>query len=129
MAAPHADLLSRHNPSRHQHVALKILTGNATRWNRESKLQELQVLQRLSFPPGFCSQHCIRLVDHFYQRGVDVNDGEHLCMATELMGASVASIRKTIPDQFIPVTVTKRILRHLLRGIAELHSRQIAHTG
>ncbi|THH12857.1 hypothetical protein EW146_g7302 [Bondarzewia mesenterica] len=102
--------------------------GKATQLNRENKLRELEVLQRLSSPPGSYPKHCVRLDEHFYQPGVDAADGEHLCMAMELMCSSVSSIRHDKADIFIPVSVVKRMLRHLLSGIADIHSRGIAHT-
>jgi serine/threonine-protein kinase SRPK3 len=111
------------------HISLNILKGRETLWNREGKLNELQVLQALSIPQELSSQHCITLVDHFYQPGVDVEDGEHLCLATELMGGTLTSVRKSSPHEFIPIDAVKRILRHILLGMVGMHARGIAHTG
>ena len=56
------------------HVVIKILTGQATRLNREHKLLELEVRQRLSsmMTPN---DHCARLLTHFVHPGFD-DDGE-----------------------------------------------------
>ncbi|KAF8335635.1 kinase-like protein [Amanita rubescens] len=83
------------------HVAIKILTGHATFLNREHKLRELEVLQRLrSVTPDGSYDHCASLLTQFtLQKG-----------------------------KFIPVPTVKRILRHVLLGIARLHKCGIAHT-
>jgi serine/threonine protein kinase len=106
-------------------VALKILTGAATQLNREHKLRELEALNLLK--SGDLA-HVVRLSDYFYHTGIE-EDGEHLCMVTELQHSTVQSIRQSIPDGFIPVQVSKRILLHTLRGLAAMHPFRIAHTG
>jgi serine/threonine-protein kinase SRPK3 len=109
-------------------VAIKILTGYATELNREQKLRELEVLQRLSSVTP--NDHCARLLTHFVHPGFD-DDGEHICLVTELLSSGVQDNLVSLhhEDRFIPVPAVKRMLRHVLSGIAHLHMSGIAHTG
>lgn len=111
------------------HVAIKILTGYATRLNREHKLCELEVLQRLSSAlPEDSDDHCTRLLTQFVHPGID-DDGEHLCLVTELFLSNVQDAQTALQDESIPVPTVKRILRHVLLGIARMHKCGVAHTG
>ena len=111
------------------HVAVKILTGYATHLNRDHKLRELEVLQRLSSTtPDDSSGHCVRFLAQFIHPGIE-EDGEHLCLVTELFWSNVQDFQETLQGGFIAVPTVKQILRHLLLGIARLHKCGIAHTG
>lgn len=122
----HVGLFSSDN----KHVAIKILSGYATRLNREQKLRELEVFQCLaSADPKDTSNHCASLLTHFTHPGIEKDDGEHLCLVTELFTSNVQDVREALPDTFIPVPTVKRILKHVLLGIAHLHKHGIAHTG
>jgi serine/threonine-protein kinase SRPK3 len=111
-------------------VAIKILTGYATSLNREQKLREFEVHQRLSSVTPTRNDHCVRLSTHFVHPGFD-DDGEHICLVTELLGPNVQVTLNSLQleDGFIPVPAVKRMLRHVLFGIARLHMCGIAHTG
>jgi serine/threonine-protein kinase SRPK3 len=110
------------------HVAIKILTGYGTVLNREHKLRELEVLQRLSsVTPDGSYDHCASLLTQFVYPGID-DDKEHLCLVTELFGSSVQDVLKALQGGFIPVPTVKRILRHVVLGIASLHKCGIVHT-
>jgi hypothetical protein len=108
------------------HVAIKILTGYATRLNREHKLRELEVLQCLSSVAP--DDHCARLLAQFVHPGID-DDEEHLCLVTGLLSSSVEDTLEALHGGFIPVPVVKRMLRHVLLGVARLHKYGIVHTG
>ena len=110
------------------HVAMKILTGYATHLNRDHKLRELEVLQRLSSVTPDDSDRCVRFLAQFTHPGID-EDGDHLCLVTELFWSSVQECQATLQSGFIAVPTVKQILRHLLLGIARLHKCGIAHTG
>lgn len=111
------------------HVAIKILTGYATHLNHDHKLRELEVFQRLSSVARHdSSDHCVRLLAHFNHPGID-EDGEHLCLVTELFWSNVQDIQATLQGGFFAVPTVKQMLRHLLLGIARLHKCGIAHTG
>jgi serine/threonine-protein kinase SRPK3 len=112
------------------HVAIKILTGYATRMNREQKLRELEILQLLSsVTPESPYNHCAHLLTQFVHPGIDDKDEEHLCLVTKLFVSSVEDTQNALPDERFPVEIAKRIFRHVLRGITCLHKRGIAHTG
>ena len=111
------------------HVAIKILTGYATRLNREQKLRELEVLQRLSSAfPEEPDDHCAKLLTQFVHPGID-EDGEHLCLVMKLFLSNLEDMQEALQDTFLPVPTAKRILRHILLGIARLHKCGVAHTG
>jgi len=116
------------------YVALKILNGYASQLNREDKLQELKVLQRLSSdtsssPSVDPSGSFSRLLTHFYHQGIE-DDGEHLCLVMNLLGSSIHVIRASLPNNgYLPLPIVKRMLRDVLLGIAHAHSRGVAHTG
>ncbi|KAF8803175.1 kinase-like protein [Phlegmacium glaucopus] len=110
------------------HVAIKILTGYATHLNRDHKLRESEVLRCLSsVTPDDSSDHCVRLLAQFIHPGID-EDGEHLCLVTELFWSNVQDSQASLQGGFLPVPTVKKILRHLLLGIARLHKCGIAHT-
>lgn len=114
--------------SQNAFVTLKILSGQATILNRECKLRELEALQRISYPPESASPHCIPLLDTFYHQGIE-EDGEHLCIVTELQHSTIQAIRQSVSNGFIPTPIIKRMLRHVLLGLAHMHERGVAHTG
>jgi serine/threonine-protein kinase SRPK3 len=64
----------------------------------------------------------------FVYPGID--DGkEFLCLVTELFSCSIQDTLEALQGEFIPVPSVKRILRHVLLGIARLHKCGIVHTG
>ncbi|KAL8903828.1 MAG: hypothetical protein Q9171_007266 [Xanthocarpia ochracea] len=81
------------------------------------------------------SAHVITLLDHFYCQGPN---GTHLCLVLEAMGASVAAMTEGLPQNKVarlrfghvsryPKWMAKRVLTHMLHGIAFLHSRGVTH--
>ena len=107
-------------------MAIKILSGYATGLNHEHKLRELEVFQRLSSVTP--NDRCASLLAQFVHPGFD-DDKEHLCLVTELFSCNVEDTLVALQGGFIPVPVVKKILRHALLGIANLHLCGIAHTG
>lgn len=92
-------------------------------------MRELEAFQRLSSAPQeTTSTHLAPLLMHFYHPGID-QDGEHLCLVMELLGCPVDQISRKSGVDWLPVPIVKRILRHLLLGIARLHECGIVHTG
>jgi len=111
----------QHTFKRQHLCSHQILTGYATHLNHDHKLRELEVLQRLSsVTPVDSSNHCVRLVAQFNHPGID-EDGEYLCLVTELFWSNVQDIQATFQVGFIAVPTVKQILRHLLLGIARLY--------
>lgn len=95
--------------------------------NLEHNLRELEVFQRLSSanPPD---SRCPRLLAHFLHPGID-EDGEHLCLVTELFWSSFEDSQALLRNSRTPAPIAKRILTHVLRGLARLHALGIVHTG
>ncbi|KAK0187959.1 kinase-like protein [Armillaria mellea] len=52
--------------------------------------------------------------------------GQHLCLVTKVLGGDVKSL--FLKRGIFPLPLAKRILLHLLRGIAHAHSRGVVHT-
>lgn len=61
-------------------------------------------------------------------KGIE-EDGEHLCLALELQRASLDSVLNTQSVKFYPLPIIKRVLRHVLHGMAALHKCGVVHTG
>ncbi|KAJ3493293.1 hypothetical protein NLJ89_g11053 [Agrocybe chaxingu] len=110
-----------------RHVALKILTGYASRLNAENLLCELAVHKRLASLPANETEHCNRLIAHFVHKGIE-EDGDHLCLALELERSTLKHIWRGHNFKFLPIPIVKRVLRHLLHGLAALHKCGVAHT-
>ncbi|KAJ7231858.1 kinase-like protein [Mycena haematopus] len=107
----------RNIPSGNGFVAVKALTGHMTKMNDKAVSWEAEALRLLSyFPP---SPHCIQLLDEFTISGRG-SAGSHLCFVTLKLSKS----RKT----HFELPTAKRIILHLLRGIAHAHRRGIVHT-
>ncbi|PBK74828.1 kinase-like protein [Armillaria solidipes] len=104
------------------YVALKILNGHHTSLVEQNLVWELKVLERVSSPS---SPHCLGLLSHFTFPGKG-NAGQHLCLVTKVLGGDVKSL--FLKRGIFPLPLAKRILLHLLRGIAHAHSRGVVHT-
>lgn len=76
------------------------------------------------------SKHVIALLDHFGHQGPN---GKHVCIVSEVLGASVSNVLKTCPEyshgrrNFFPKSMVKRILRQVLMGMCFLHSHGVIH--
>jgi serine/threonine protein kinase len=114
------------------YVAIKALKGNSTRLAKQGITWEIASLNRLTSKPptsGVTLIHCAKLLSHFTYPGKG-QDGDHLCIVTEVLGGDVKSLRASIPGmkKFFPLPLAKRILLHTLRGIAHMHSCGVVHT-
>jgi serine/threonine protein kinase len=115
-----------------KYVAIKVLKGYATSLVQKDIMWELAAFELLSAPSpasGLESNHCLRLISHFMHMG-NVQDGEHLCLVTDVMGGDVRSLmRDTVAKHnAMPLPLAKRILLHTLRGIAYMHRCGVVHT-
>ncbi|KAF8885738.1 kinase-like domain-containing protein [Infundibulicybe gibba] len=106
------------------HVAIKILNGYMTDLEKRGLVWERRALDQLSSPSP--SAHCLKLLSNFTIPGKG-SAGEHLCLVTQLLGGDVNSLHDKHSTVF-PFPLAKRILLHLLRGIAHAHSRDVVHT-
>ncbi|KAK0244245.1 kinase-like domain-containing protein [Armillaria nabsnona] len=104
------------------YVALEILNGHHTNLVEQNLVWELEVLECVSSPS---SPHCLGLLSHFTFPGKR-NAGQHLCLVTKVLGGDVKSL--FLKRGIFPLPLAKRILLHLLRGIAHAHSRGVVHT-
>lgn len=81
------------------------------------------------------SIHVIALLDSFEQQGPN---GKHLCLVSEALGPSVATVLEWTPSYRsldragkncyrFPLWICKRILKQVLLGIAYLHAHGVVH--
>ncbi len=77
----------------------------------------------MSSPPS--SPYCLQLKSHFTFPGKG-GAGQHLCLVTKVLGGDIKAL-VTKHGRF-PFPLAKRIILHLLRGIAHAHSRGVVHT-
>ncbi|THH30829.1 hypothetical protein EUX98_g3364 [Antrodiella citrinella] len=105
-------------------VAIKVLTGYMTDTDRKNLVWESDALHAVSHLP--LSAHSIRVLeDHFTIPGKDLS-GDHLCFVTPVYGGDVERLWRANHKKF-PLSLTKRILLHLLRGVAHAHDRGVVH--
>ncbi|KAF8152886.1 kinase-like protein [Mycena galopus ATCC 62051] len=92
--------------------------------NEKAVSWEAEALRVLSARPP--SPHCVRLLDEFTipDRG---SAGSHLCFVLPIYGGDVKALSNTRKSPFDLLTA-KRIILHLLLGIAHAHSRGVVHT-
>ncbi|KDQ25190.1 hypothetical protein PLEOSDRAFT_159843 [Pleurotus ostreatus PC15] len=107
-----------------KYVAVKVLTGHATDLHERKMAWEEEALKRLTFPSE--SDNCVHILEYFTMKGRG-SAGSHLCFTMPLYGGDVRSLIQSRTSPF-PLPLVKRILLHLLRGIAFAHERGIVHT-
>ncbi|KAF9495900.1 kinase-like protein [Pleurotus eryngii] len=105
-------------------VAIKVLTGYTTKMYERGVTWEADALRLLSCTPQ--SKHCVELLDEFTIKGRG-SAGSHLCFAMPFYGGDTKALLKSRNSPF-PLPLAKRIILHLLRGIAFSHERGIVHT-
>ena len=114
-----------------KHVTIKILAGYATKLNKASIVfRELEIAKMLASQTADSKgKHVARIQDHFIKSGIDKDDGEHLCLVTEFYPSDVQSVKYTLSGKPFPVPALRKMLKHLAKGLAEIHEHGIAHTG
>lgn len=111
-------------------MAIKILTGFATRLAHEGLTPELDVLRKLSSSPHGAEPkegHCLSLHSNFFHPGRS-DTGPHLCLVTDVFGGDVEHLKRTYARNGFPVSLAKRILLHTLKGLVTMHHQGIVHT-
>ncbi|KAJ7067380.1 kinase-like protein, partial [Mycena amicta] len=109
-------------------VAVKALTGYMTQLNENGVNLEAEALQLLSEDPP--SPHCARLLDTFTIPGRG-SAGSHLCLVMPVYGGDVKALYTSLYQSgktAVDLLTAKRIMLHLLRGLAHAHSRGVVHT-
>ncbi|KAK0212175.1 kinase-like domain-containing protein [Desarmillaria ectypa] len=86
------------------YVAIKVLSGYYTDLVERGRVWELGALEKVLSPPS----------------------RQHLCLITKVLGGDVKSL--FAKRGIFPFPLAKRIVLHLLRGIAYAHSRGVLHT-
>ncbi|KAJ7223412.1 kinase-like domain-containing protein, partial [Mycena pura] len=105
-------------------VAIKAQTGHMTEMNEKNMYWEPDATRLVSHPPS--SPHCVELLDEFTIPGRG-SAGSHLCFVLPVCGGDVKSLAKSRTAPF-ELPTAKRIILHLLRGLAHAHSRHVVHT-
>ena len=83
--------------------------------------EALRLVSRLPASP-----HCTQLLDEFTIPGKG-SAGSHMCFVMPVYGGDVKALAEARTTA-LPFPLVKRILLHLLRGIAYVHGRGIVHT-
>ena len=75
--------------------------------------------------------HVLSLVDYFEKPVEECGQRRaHLCLVTDLAGGTVSTMRRTYrTDNALPIPLAKRVLHHVLLGLAFSHDRGVVHTG
>ncbi|KDR71809.1 hypothetical protein GALMADRAFT_143593 [Galerina marginata CBS 339.88] len=107
-------------------VAVKGLTGYTTGLIPKGLVWEPEALNLLSTSSN-TSPHCLKLLSSFTVPGKG-SAGEHLCLITQLLGGDVKSLHECQNGNVFPFQLAKRILLHVLRGIAHAHRCGVVHT-
>lgn len=89
---------------------------------------ELEVLQCISSSSTRGSHHRLSLLDHFIHPAKD-GEGTHICLVTDVLGGTVASLMQQTKNRSLPVPLAKRVLRQMLMGLAHVHKHGVVHTG
>ncbi|KAJ6528449.1 kinase-like domain-containing protein [Mycena capillaripes] len=92
--------------------------------NEKGVSWEAEALKFLSSGPP--SPHCVQLLDEFTIRSRG-SAGSHLCLVLPIYGGDVKALNNSRKTPF-DLPTAKRIILHLLRGIAHAHSRGVVHT-
>lgn len=116
-------------PRDEKHVAIKVLTGFATRLYQEGLFPELDVLRKLSATPGGAEPkegHCLSLHSNFLHPG-QLATGPHLCLVTDVFAGDVEHLKRLCAPRGFPPILAKRILLHTLKGLNLVHSEGVVH--
>ncbi|EJD45547.1 kinase-like protein [Auricularia subglabra TFB-10046 SS5] len=107
-----------------KYIAIKALTAYMTHVYDRGIAWEADAFRLVSFPPH--TPHCARLLDEFTISGNGPSE-KHMCFVMPVYGGDVRTLIRS-RDTPLPLPLAKRILLHLLRGIAHLHERGAVHT-
>ncbi|KZT25370.1 kinase-like protein [Neolentinus lepideus HHB14362 ss-1] len=107
------------------YMAIKILSAHAT--SAQGKISfELDLLKEIQSAGGTAGHegfsYVVQLQDDFY---LESQHGRHLCLATEVLGPSMNSVRRLFEEYKFPVHLVKDITRQLLLVLDFLHNDYI----
>lgn len=119
--------------SKEEWVAIKIL---AARTDQEKSSKEISILRKLSDQSTKANAYVVDLLDEFYIEGPN---GRHHCLVLELLGPTLDHVINSClyvefdetrtSDHRIGSEVILRVSQQLLRTLASLHEKGIAHGG
>jgi serine/threonine protein kinase len=113
-------------------IAIKVLTGFATKLAHDGLTPELDVLRKISSSPQGAEPkegHCLSLRSDFLFDPEKFDTGPHLCLVTDAFGGDVEHLKhRCAGHNGFPLSLAKRILLHTLMGLATIHRQGIVHT-
>ena len=88
-------------------------------------IQELYIMERVTELTQRSGQspYCVFLRSHTGKPG----DGDHLCLVMNVLVGDIEALQTE--SKAFPAPLAKRILRDTLRGLTQLHSSGVVHTG
>ncbi|KAL6305526.1 kinase-like domain-containing protein [Sparassis latifolia] len=106
-----------------KHVAIKILTGQATRLVHTGIIREARVLQYINLRSKFRhgGDKCVKLYDTFICETARNDTGPHQCLVTEVLGMDLNHFRDQYPGRALPLPLLKLLLQHLLTSLDFIH--------
>jgi serine/threonine-protein kinase SRPK3 len=105
--------------------AVKILSMDATMSLRGREILELIAMKKLRSRGNLVSLP--RLRDDFKLRNLPGQP--RICFVMDLLGSSVASLRRMSSNKALPHYMVRIILRQVVQALVHLHSVGIVHTG
>lgn len=112
---------------RDQWVAIKRLSHTRTSLNDGGMSRELAALIRIHEKAGEAKHsNCITLLDFFRANASKERKFNSLCLVLPLMQANLDDIINT-DKKPIPINVTKKVLRSVLKALRFLHRNKIVH--
>ncbi|KAI1290149.1 Serine/threonine-protein kinase Doa [Halotydeus destructor] len=108
-----------HDMRNEQVIALKIIK-NVEKYREAAKL-EINVLEKISEADPQGKHLCVKMLDWFDYHG-------HICLAFEMLGASVFDFLKDNTYQPYPIDQVRHIGYQLCYAVKFLHEQQLTHT-
>lgn len=110
--------------SRGRVVALKI--QKSASGYTDAAHDEIRILESIDKAAAGVATPVVRLLDSFEHTGVN---GRHVCLAFDVMGASLLHLIKRFNFSGVPIPLVRRVTRDLLVGLDFLHtSARVIHT-
>ena len=100
-------------------VALKIIK-NVKKYREAAKL-EINVLEKLAKYDPKCKFRCVQMLDWFDYHG-------HVCIAFEMLGASVFDFLKDNNYEPYPIDQVRQMAYELILAVKFLHDNRLTHT-
>ncbi|KAF8650639.1 hypothetical protein AX16_005137 [Volvariella volvacea WC 439] len=108
-------------------VMMKIVTGCSTIWYARGRYKDLEAHHCLGAEAA--EHNCSILLDYFLIRGVDEADGQHLCLVYDVLQSNLYHVIDKLDGEgkALALPVVKLVMKDILRAVAYLHRKGIAH--